>query len=83
MTYAYRQFFMDHKGDIEAQCTTNKERLTNEMGAIRDAILASQGTEETHDGKMVDEEELLHHMCRGWETVQKLDGGRFRIRRKD
>ena len=31
MTHAYRQFFMGHKGDIEARYTTNKGRLTDEM----------------------------------------------------
>ena len=31
MTHAYRQFFMGHKGDIEARDTTNKGRLTGQM----------------------------------------------------
>ena len=31
MTHTYRQFFMGHKGDIEARYTTNKGRLTDEM----------------------------------------------------
>ena len=31
MTHAYRQFFMGHKGDIEARYTTNKGRLTEQM----------------------------------------------------
>ncbi|MDE0525080.1 MAG: site-specific integrase [Thaumarchaeota archaeon] len=31
MTHAYRQFFMGHKGDMEARYTTNKGRLTEQM----------------------------------------------------
>ena len=31
MTHAYRQFFMGHKGDIEAKYTTNKHRLADEL----------------------------------------------------
>ncbi|MCY4491470.1 MAG: hypothetical protein OXC46_08425, partial [Thaumarchaeota archaeon] len=151
MTHAYRQFFMGHKGDIEARYTTNKGRLTDEMSSdmrrsfsqseafistgtnntpqqdkkemllemwreqakmhgldhlkikiekqrsngaeltgfeevdtIRGAILASQGTEDLpYNGKIVyDENQLIHHVCNGWEPVQELDGGRFLIRRK-
>jgi hypothetical protein len=31
MTHAYRQFFMGHKGDMEARYTTNKGRLSEEL----------------------------------------------------
>jgi len=31
MSHAYRQFFMGHKGDIEARYTTNKGRLSPDM----------------------------------------------------
>jgi hypothetical protein len=31
VSHAYRQFFMGHKGDIEARYTTNKGRLSEEM----------------------------------------------------
>lgn len=31
ISHAYRQFFMGHKGDIEARYTTNKGRLTEEV----------------------------------------------------
>ena len=31
MTHAYRQFFMGHKGDMEARYTTNRGRLTDQM----------------------------------------------------
>ncbi len=43
MTHAYRQFFMGHKGDIEARYTTNKGILTDEMMAdMRRAYINSQ-----------------------------------------
>jgi hypothetical protein len=31
MTHAYRQFFMGHKGNMEARYTTNKGRLSEEL----------------------------------------------------
>ena len=31
MTHTYRQFFMGHKGDMEARYTTNKGKLTEQM----------------------------------------------------
>jgi len=42
MTHAYRQFFMGHKGDIEAVYTTNKGRLSEEMlGDMRESYRRS------------------------------------------
>ncbi|MDH5568768.1 MAG: hypothetical protein OEX98_03120 [Nitrosopumilus sp.] len=164
MTHAYRQFFMGHKGDIEARYTTNKGRLTDEMiadmrrtysksqeflctingesnnstqnkkemlldmwreqaklygidpvkikiekqrtgsstytndktlpdieqqtNAIRQeimkAISASQERQQQgYDGKIItNDEQLLHHICQGWEPIKELAKNRIIIRRK-
>ena len=43
MTHAYRQFFMGHKGDIEARYTTNKQRIPDSLiDDMRAAYMASQ-----------------------------------------
>jgi len=164
MTHAYRQFFMGHKGDIEARYTTNKGRLTDEMiadmrraysvsqeflctingesnnstqnkkemlldmwreqaklygidpvkikiekqridsltdtndkilpdieqqtNAIRQEIMkamsASQERQQQgYDGKIItNDEQLLHHICQGWEPIKELAENRIIIRRR-
>ena len=162
MTHAYRQFFMGHKGDIEARYTTNKGRLTDEMiadmrraysksqeflctingdnnssqnkkemlldmwreqaklygidpvkikiekqrtssstdtkdkifsdieqqtNAIRQEIMkvmsASQVKQQGYDGKIItNDEQLLHHICQGWEPIKELTENRIIIRRR-
>jgi len=165
MTHAYRQFFMGHKGDIEARYTTNKGRLTDEMiadmrraysesqeflctisgesnnptqnkkemlldmwreqaklygidpvkikiekqrminpkntndkilsdieqqtSAIRQEIMkamsASQERQQQqgYDGKIItNDEQLLHHICQGWEPIKELAENRIIIRRR-
>ena len=163
MTHAYRQFFMGHKGDIEARYTTNKGRLTDEMIAdmrraysesqqflctvnsdnnstqnkkemlldmwreqaklygidpvkikiekqrminpkntndkilpdteqqtntirqeIMKAMSASQERQQQgYDGKIItNDEQLLHHICQGWEPIKELAENRIIIRRK-
>ncbi|MDE0091578.1 MAG: hypothetical protein OXP12_09595 [Thaumarchaeota archaeon] len=55
MTHAYRQFFMGHKGDMEARYTTNKGRLTEQMTEdMRLSYERSQtflSTDVTHDSE--------------------------------
>ena len=163
MTHAYRQFFMGHKGDIEARYTTNKGRLTDEMisdmrraysksqeflctinsennsaqnkkemlldmwreqaklygidpvkikiekqriasstdtkdkkisdieqqtNAIRHEIMKVMSVsqvkqQQAYDGKIItNDEQLLHHICQGWEPIKELAENRIIIRRK-
>jgi len=163
MTHAYRQFFMGHKGDIEARYTTNKGRLTDEMisdmrrtysesqqflctvnsdnnsaqnkkemlldmwreqaklygidpvkikiekqrtdsstdtndkilpdieqqtNAIRQEIMKAMSVsqerqQQGYDGKIItNDEQLLHHICQGWEPIKELAENRIIIRRK-
>jgi len=165
MTHAYRQFFMGHKGDIEARYTTNKGRLTDEMiadmrraysesqqflctingdnnnsaqnkkemlldmwreqakiygidpvkvkiekqrrvsstdtndkilfdiehetNAIRQKIMKVMSVSQVkqqqqgYDGKIItNDEQLLHHICQGWEPIKELAENRIIIRRR-
>jgi len=164
MTHAYRQFFMGHKGDIEARYTTNKGRLTDEMiadmrraysksqeflctingdnnssqnkkemlldmwreqaklygidpvkikiekqrisssidtndkmlsdieqqtNAIRQEIIKAMSVsqekqqQQAYDGKIItNDEQLLHHICQGWEPIKELAENRIIIRRR-
>ena len=164
MTHAYRQFFMGHKGDIEARYTTNKGRLTDEMiadmrraysksqeflctisgennstqnkkemlldmwreqaklygidpvkikiekqridsstdtndkmlsdieqqtNAIRQEIMKAMSVsqvkrqQQAYDGKIItNDEQLLHHICQGWEPIKELAENRIIIRRR-
>ncbi len=59
ISHAYRQFFMGHKGDMEARYTTNKGRLPESvMEDMREAYKRSQDylqttkTQETSDEKL-------------------------------
>jgi len=164
MTHAYRQFFMGHKGDIEARYTTNKGRLTDEMisdmrraysesqqflctingdnnssqnkkemlldmwreqaklydidpvkikiekqrmvnpkntndkmfsdieqetNTIRQEIMKAMSVSQVkqqqqgYDGKIItNDEQLLHHICQGWEPIKELTENRIIIRRR-
>jgi hypothetical protein len=151
ISHAYRQFFMAHKGDMEARYTVNKGRLTtemiedmrrtflqseqflctniktgmeqdkkqillemwkeqakiygidpmkiriekqrtsendalstNELDAIRDAIqklIREKEEKERFDSKLVDEDELLPYVKKGWDVLKELSGERVLIRR--
>ena len=66
MTHAYRQFFMGHKGDMEARYTTNKGRLTDQMTEdMRRAFEQSQMFLTTDsDASTENREEMLMDMWR-------------------
>ena len=74
MTHAYRQFFMGHKGDMEARYTTNKGRLTEQMTEdMRRAFGQSQvflSTDATYDSEK-DRRKMLIGM---WRQQAKMYG---------
>ncbi|MDE0525251.1 MAG: hypothetical protein OXI27_01430 [Thaumarchaeota archaeon] len=76
MTHAYRQFFMGHKGDMEARYTTNKGRLTEQMTEdMRRAFEQSQAflsTDATHDSEK-DRRRMLIGMWRQQAKMYGLD----------
>jgi len=76
MTHAYRQFFMGHKGDMEARYTTNKGRLTEQMTEdMRRAFEQSQSflsTDAMHDSEN-DRRRMLVGMWRQQAKMYGLD----------
>lgn len=72
IAHAYRQFFMGHKGDIEARYTTNKGRLPDELiEDMRRAFLQSEPFLSTEGMHEKDKKELLLEM---WREQAKLYG---------
>ncbi|MDE1863321.1 MAG: hypothetical protein KGI33_10475 [Thaumarchaeota archaeon] len=72
IAHAYRQFFMGHKGDMEARYTTNKGRLSDEM--LEDMRRTFQQSEQfltTEEIQEKDKKELLLEM---WREQAKLYG---------
>ena len=76
MTHAYRQFFMGHRGDMEARYTTNKGRLTEQMTEdMRRAFEQSQAflsTDAMHDSEN-DRRKMLIGMWRQQARMYGLD----------
>jgi hypothetical protein len=74
ISHAYRQFFMGHKGDIEARYTTNKGRLTPEMiGDMRRAYLTSDIYLTTHQVSS-DDSKMKELLLQQWREQAKLYG---------
>ncbi len=86
MTHAYRQFFMGHKGDIEAKYTTNKHRLADEL--VSDMRMAYErslgflvpGVEEEAESK--DKREMLLEMWREQAQLYGIDPVKIRIEKQ-
>ena len=76
MTHAYRQFFMGHKGDMEARYTTNKGKLTEQMTEdMRRAFEQSHAflsTDAMHDSEK-DKRKMLVGMWRQQAKMYGLD----------
>ena len=75
MVHAYRQFFMGHKGDIEARYTTNKGRLPEQlMEDMRSAYDQSQifltGNADVDDGQR---EEMFRRTCERLASMYGID----------
>ena len=72
----YRQYFMGHKGDMEARYTTNKGKLTEQMTEdMRRAFEQSQAflsTDATHDTEN-DRRKMLIGMWRQQAKMYGLD----------
>jgi len=86
MTHAYRQFFMGHKGDIEARYTTNKGRLTEEMaGDMRRAFSQSEpflSTSGDGEASQQDRREMLLEIWREQAKMYGIDPLKIRIERQ-
>ena len=76
MTHSYRQFFMGHKGDMEARYTTNKGRLTEQMTEdMRRAYEQSQAflATDAANGSEADRGRMLVGMWRQQAKMYGLD----------
>ncbi len=87
MTHAYRQFFMGHKGDIEARYTTNKGRLTDEMiSDMRSAYSKSQQFLCTINSKnsnsVQNKKEMLLDMWREQAKLYGIDPVKIKIEKQ-
>jgi hypothetical protein len=85
ISHAYRQFFMGHKGDIEARYTTNKGRLTPEMiEDMRRAYLASDIYLTTQQVSSDDSKlkELLLQQWRQQAEMYGIDPNKVKLEKK-
>lgn len=77
ITHAYRQFFMGHKGDIEAKYTTNKHRLPEHLVTdMKEAYERSQGflTPFESSSETTDERSKKELFLEMWKEQAKLYG---------
>jgi hypothetical protein len=85
IAHAYRQFFMGHKGDIEARYTTNKGRLPDELltdmrRAFRESeLFLSTATAEVQEQ---DRKQLLLEMWREQAKLYGIDPMKIKIERQ-
>ncbi|MCE2506807.1 MAG: site-specific integrase [Nitrosopumilaceae archaeon] len=86
ITHAYRQFFMGHKGDIEAKYTTNKHKLADSLiKDMREAYERSQNflspfeQEETSEKS---KKELLLEMWKEQAQLYGIDPMKIRIEKQ-
>jgi hypothetical protein len=80
ISHAYRQFFMGHKGDIEARYTTNKGRLPPDLVEdMRRAYQNSQIFLSTMEQSTIDKKEMLLEMWREQAKMYGIDPLKVRI----
>jgi len=87
ITHAYRQFFMGHKGDIEAKYTTNKHRLPEHLIAdMKEAYERSQSFlipfEEDNEVNEKSKKELFLEMWREQAKLYGIDPMKIKIEKQ-
>ena len=87
ITHAYRQFFMGHKGDIEAKYTTNKHRLPEHLIAdMKEAYERSQNFlipfEEDNKVNEKSKKELFLEMWREQAKLYGIDPMKIKIEKQ-
>jgi len=84
ISHPYRQFFMGHKGDIEARYTTNKGRLPkNLIEDMRRAFEASAEYLETTPKPEKERREMLLEMWREQAKMYGIDPMKVKIEKMD
>lgn len=85
IAHAYRQFFMGHKGDIEARYTTNKGRLPDELlSDMRRTFRESEGflSTATAEVQEQDRKQLLLEMWREQAKLYGIDPMKVKIEKQ-
>jgi hypothetical protein len=83
ISHPYRQFFMGHKGDIEARYTTNKGRLPEALiEDMRRSFQESSQYLETIPVQMTDSKAMLLEMWRDQAKAYGIDPMRIKIERQ-
>ena len=87
ITHAYRQFFMGHKGDIEAKYTTNKHRLPEHLiQDMKEAYERSQNFltpfEEDNEVNEKSKKEILLEMWKEQAKLYGIDPMKIKIERQ-
>ncbi|MEM3094923.1 MAG: hypothetical protein QXX64_04725 [Nitrososphaera sp.] len=85
IAHAYRQFFMGHKGDIEARYTTNKGRLPDELLTdMRRAFRESERflSTSTAEVQEQDRKQLLLEMWREQAKLYGIDPMKIKIEKQ-
>jgi hypothetical protein len=84
IAHAYRQFFMGHKGDIEARYTTNKGRLPDEL--LTDMGRAFKESEKflstTTEVQQQDKKEILLEIWREQAKLYGIDPMKVKIEKQ-
>ena len=70
--------------DTNDKILSDIEQQTNAIRQeIMKAMSASQVKQQGYDGKIItNDEQLLHHICQGWEPIKELAENRIIIRRR-
>jgi len=83
IAHAYRQFFMGHKGDIEARYTTNKGRLPDELlSDMRRAFRESEKFLSTIEVQEQDRKQLLLEVWREQAKLYGIDPMKVKIEKQ-
>ncbi len=87
ITHAYRQFFMGHKGDIEAKYTTNKYKLPDSLTKdMREAYERSQSFlspfESEQEANEKNKKDLLLEMWKEQAQLYGIDPMKIRIEKQ-
>jgi len=83
IAHAYRQFFMGHKGDIEARYTTNKAKLPDELLTdMKRAFRESERFLNTVEMQEQDRKQLLLEMWREQAKLYGIDPMKIKIEKR-
>lgn len=83
IAHAYRQFFMGHKGDIEARYTTNKAKLPDELLTdMKRAFRESECFLSTIEMQEQDRKQLLLEMWREQAKLYGIDPMKIKIEKQ-